>query len=146
MESTEYLKSVFKMMKQVQGVTLGDFRSHFNNSEMRLIEEISLAKADGEKLISTQLAKLLGVTRSAISQMVNKLETAGIVKRTADKIDRKIAYIELTEEAEAVYAKERKIYCETLDKVLDRIGMEKFEQLISLTEEFSDAVEEASKK
>lgn len=146
MESTEYLKSVFKMMRQIQNVSLGDFRSHFNNSEMRLIEEISLAKAEDEKLISTQLAKLLGVTRSAISQMVNKLELAGIVKRTPDKIDRKIAYIELTDEAEAIYAKERQIYCETLDKVIDRFGVEKFEQLIELAGEFSDTVVYSSRR
>ncbi|MBO5526152.1 MAG: MarR family transcriptional regulator [Clostridia bacterium] len=146
MESTEYLKNVFKMMKQVQGISLGDFRSHFNNSEMRLIEEISLAKAEDEKLISTQLAKLLGVTRSAISQMVNKLELAGIVKRTPDKVDRKIAYIELTDEAEAIYAKERQIYSETLNKVIEKIGIEKFEELTALAEEFSDVVQDVTRR
>lgn len=142
MESKEYLKSVFRMMKRIGDIDLGGFRSHFNNSEMRMIEEITLAKAEGERLISTQLAKSLGITRSAVSQMINRLEMAGVAKRVPDKIDRKIAYIELTEEAEVVYAKERKAYLATLDKIIDKMGTEKMDQMLALTEEFCRAAED----
>ena len=141
MESKEYLKSVFHMMKRVGDVNLGSFRSRFNHSEMRMIEEITLARGRGERVISTQLARALGITRSAVSQMINRLEMHGILKRSPDKIDRKIAYIELTEEAEEIYRKEREAYCATLSRVIEKMGEEKFSQCLALAEEFCDIVD-----
>lgn len=49
----------------------------FNNTEMRLIGTIILNDECGKKLISTQIADNLGITRSAVSQIVNKLEKKG---------------------------------------------------------------------
>lgn len=72
----EYLGKIFTMLKKKEGVALTKVKSHFNNSEMRLLGEVILAGYDGKRIISTQLAARLGVTRSAVSQMVNKLEAA----------------------------------------------------------------------
>lgn len=144
MVSSEYLKKVFRMSKRMESLSLGGFRSRFNNSEMRMIEEILLAGEAGERVISTQLARSLEVTRSAVSQMVNKLVNEGIVKRVPDKIDRKIAYIELTDEALEIYQKERKAYCATLDKVIGKMGKENFEKMSELIEQFCDEVSEVT--
>ncbi len=144
MVSSEYLKKVFRMSKRMESLSLGGFRSRFNNSEMRMIEEILLAGEAGERVISTQLARSLEVTRSAVSQMVNKLANEGIVQRVPDKVDRKIAYIELTDEALEIYRKERKAYCATLDKVIDRMGKENFEKMSELIEQFCDEVSEVT--
>lgn len=144
MVSSEYLKKVFRMSKRMESLSLGGFRSRFNNSEMRMIEEILLAGEAGERVISTQLARSLEVTRSAVSQMVNKLANEGIVQRVPDKVDRKIAYIELTDEALEIYRKERKAYCATLDKVIDRMGKENFEKMNELIEQFCDEVSEVT--
>lgn len=144
MVSSEYLKKVFRMSKRMESLSLGGFRSRFNNSEMRMIEEILLAGEAGERVISTQLARSLEVTRSAVSQMVNKLANEGIVQRVPDKVDRKIAYIELTDEALDIYRKERKAYCATLDKVIDRMGKENFEKMSELIEQFCDEVSEVT--
>ncbi|MGN1234965.1 MAG: MarR family transcriptional regulator [Christensenellaceae bacterium] len=141
MESTEYLKQVFKIAKRMEYLSLAGFRSQFNNSEMRLIEEVALAKEAGERIISTQLAKSLGVTRSAVSQMVNKLEYKNVVKRIPDRIDHKIAYIELTDEAAAVYESERSVYCQSLETVVEKMGKDRFEQFIELADEFCDTVD-----
>lgn len=70
----EYLGKIFTMLKKMEGVVLTKARSYFNNSEMRLLGEVILAGYKGKRIISTQLASRLGVTRSAVSQMVNKLE------------------------------------------------------------------------
>ncbi|MFQ7077253.1 MAG: MarR family transcriptional regulator [Christensenellaceae bacterium] len=50
-----------------------------------LLGEVILAGYDGKRIISTQLVARLGVTRSAVSQMVNKLEARGIVRRVPTK-------------------------------------------------------------
>ena len=94
-----YLNEIFLMIQKAEKLTVTDKKTSFNNIEMRLIGEILSSAYVGRRLISTQLATRLGVTRSAISQIVNKLEERGVVKRVSDSVDRKIAYIELTEES-----------------------------------------------
>ena len=84
---------VFSLLKKREEIIISDKKTRFSNTELRLLFEILTAKYEGKRLISTQLAKRLGVTRSAISQIVNRLEEEGVVRRVADDVDRKIAYI-----------------------------------------------------
>lgn len=144
-KNEEYLNKIFSMLKKTEDVTFTKIRSRFNNSEMRLLGEVVLAKHEGKRIISTQLAKRLGVTRSAVSQMVNKLEARGVVSRVPDEIDRKIAYIELSEAAKDYYEEEKKIYCDFVGKVVDKFGEENLNELFRLYGEFISIVNETKK-
>ena len=141
----EYLGKIFTMLKKMEGVVLTKARSYFNNSEMRLLGEVILAGYKGKRIISTQLASRLGVTRSAVSQMVNKLEARGIVKRVADDVDRKIAYIELSDTALTYYNEEKNICCDFVGEIIDRMGKDKIDQFMELSELFIDTVGELRK-
>ena len=140
-----YLGKIFTMLKKMEGVALTKARSHFNNSEMRLLGEILLADYSGKRIISTHLATRLGITRSAVSQMVNKLESQGIVKRVPDDVDRKIAYIELSDKALAYYSEEKKSCCEFVGKIAENMGEEKLDQLMQLSDLFIETVENLKK-
>ena len=107
---------------------------------MRMLEEIVAADKKGERLISTELADKVGVTRSAISQMVNRLSAKGLVKRVPDDVDRKIAYIVLDGKAKEMYLAQRKKMGEVVNKVINDFGVDKANQMIKLVEEFSDSV------
>ena len=136
----EYLGKIFTMLKKMEGVALTKVKSHFNNSEMRLLGEVILAGYGGKRIISTQLASRLGVTRSAVSQMVNKLEARGIVKRVPDEVDRKIAYIELSSAALTYYNEEKGVCCSLVGEVIDKLGVDKVDKLLALSDEFIDTV------
>ncbi len=136
-----YLTALFQMLKRREGLTVVDGRSHYNDTELRLICEVFAAKSEGRRLISTQLAKLLGITRSAVSQIVSRLEERGIVKRVADTIDKKIAYIEITEEALYSYSEDMGRVLDLVGTLIEEYGEEKFYMLCSLFEEFIDLAE-----
>lgn len=138
----KYLNSVFSMMKKRDGIMVADKKTRFNDTELRLISEVLSAKQGGNRLISTQLATKLGVTRSAISQIVNRLEEAGALKRVPDAIDRKIAYIEVTEETMESYRADIKTCGDFIGRVVEKFGEEKFQQMKNLLEEFMDKMEE----
>ena len=93
MTGETYLGKIQNMTRTMQNVVFVRGKKSFNNSEMRMLEEIVAADKKGERLISTELADKVGVTRSAISQMVNRLSAKGLVKRVPDDVDKKIAYI-----------------------------------------------------
>ena len=141
----KYLNDIFTMMKHMDNLTVADKKTRFNSTEMRMIGEIMASRYVGKRLISTQLAQLLGITRSAVSQIVNRLEAQNILKRVADDVDRKIAYVEITEEALATYGDDLKICMDFMGRVVTKFGVEKFNNMCTAFEEFCAmaAVEQA---
>ena len=87
-KNEKFLYEVFNLLKKRDELSLSAKETHFSDTELRMIAEILSAKVNGKRLISTQLAKLLGITRSAISQIVNRLEEEGVVRRVPDAVDR----------------------------------------------------------
>ena len=137
----KYLNDIFTIMKHMDNLTIADKRTRFNSTEMRMIGEIMASRYVGKRLISTQLAQLLGITRSAVSQIVNRLEAQNIVKRVADEVDRKIAYIEITEEALETYGDDLKICMDFVGCVVEKFGVEKFNNMCAAFEEFCAVAE-----
>jgi DNA-binding MarR family transcriptional regulator len=140
-KNEKYLSMAFTMLKMREGLSLCDKETHFNNTELRLIGEVISAKYEGKRLISTQIAKTLGVTRSAISQIVNRLEAENVVKRVADDVDRKIAYIEVTDSTMETYKADMKTCLDFLGRVVDKFGEENFEKLYELFNTFLQLLE-----
>ena len=140
MTGETYLGRIQNMTRTMQNVVFVRGKKSFNNSEMRMLEEIVAADKKGERLISTELADKVGVTRSAISQMVNRLSAKGLVKRVPDDVDKKIAYIVLDGKAKEMYLAQRKKMGEVVNKVINDFGVDKANQMIKLVEEFSDSV------
>lgn len=139
----QYLNAVFSLMKKRDGIILSDKNARFSDTELRFISAVLWAKQRGERIISIQLAKRLGVTRAAISQIVQRLEAEGVVKRLPDEVDRKIAYIEITDETIESYKKDIQACSELIGGVIEKFGEEKFLQMKGLLEEFLEIMEEA---
>lgn len=140
MTGEAYLGKIQAMTRKLQNVVFVKGKKSFNNSELRMLEEIVAADKKGERLISTQLADKVGVTRSAISQIVNRLSEKGLVQRVPDDVDRKIAYIELTGNAKELYNAQRKRMGEVVAKVVADFGADKANQMLKLVDEFCDSV------
>lgn len=141
-----YLNMLFSIFQKKEQITVSSEKTYFNNTEIRLIGEVLSAGYEGKRLISTRLADILGVTRSAISQIVNKLEKQGIVRRVPDDVDRKIAYIEVTEEALEKYGSDLHLCIEFIGDVVEKFGEEKFETMYALINDFSDLVQKEKEK
>jgi DNA-binding MarR family transcriptional regulator len=142
-ENREYLRSIFGMFRDVQVVINAQQHPKYNNTEIRMMNEIVYATGDGERLISTQLADRLGITSSAVSQIVGKLEKDGALRRVPDDVDKKIAYVELTDEMAAKYKAIVDHYTAFVGKVIAYMGVHKMDKLIALVDEFRTSVENA---
>ena len=141
----KYLHQLFYLLQKRENAAVARKKDAFNNTELRLLGTILSAKERGERLISTRLADVLGITRSAISQIVNRLEARGVVKRVADDVDKKIAYIEASEDIENRYQQAMKAYTAFTGKVIKKYGAEKFQTLCEMADEFLALFEEEKK-
>lgn len=142
-ENKEYLHKIFGMFRTVEFAINAQHHEKYNNTEIRLMNEIVYATSSGERLISTQLASRLGVTRSAISQIVAKLEKEGVLQRVDDDVDKKIAYVELTDKSMNTYKGIVEKYSAFVGRVIAYMGTGKMEKFLLLSDEFYSAVASA---
>ena len=119
------MQEVYKLVKKLAAVKIFDHGFMFNNTEIQMMKEIVRVKEEGGRIISSRLAKELGITRSAVSQMVNKLEKQNIVMRVPDERDKKIAYIELSSDANVVYEDIKGRISAVMSEILAKLGEEK---------------------
>lgn len=138
MEASAFLREIYRINKRLEEIKIFDEKLTLNNTEMQMLREIIVAKESGKRLISSRLAKTLGITRSAVSQMVNKLELKEIVCRVPDTKDRKIAYIELSEKAMDIYNQMKERVNLFLQKIMERLGEGKIGNFLTSANEFLD--------
>lgn len=141
MESGKYLNKLILMIKFMEGLNILPGSVNLTQTEFRLIREIVMEREAGNKIISSELARRLNITRSAVSQLVGKLEKRGIIKRTASLTDHKIFYVELTESSLAVFRKQCDEANELLNRVVEEFGKDKTDKIIELYEEFAKVFE-----
>ena len=72
------------------------FVKGFPKGELLLLQIIDDAQRSGERITVSEISQKLGVTKSAVSQMMKNIEEA-YINRTTDEKDRRKVYITLTE-------------------------------------------------
>lgn len=139
MDANRLMQEIYSISKQLEGAREVYHSLPFNNTEMLMMREIVVAQGEGRRLISSRLAEKLDITRSAVSQIVNKLEAKKVVRRVPDAKDRKIAYIELTEEAYGAYTDIKRRINAVLENLIARFGEVRLAKFLTEAHEFIGA-------
>lgn len=140
MEINEYLVKFIQIVKEMESLDFFMVGAKLSKTEFRLLREIIMEGEKGQKIISSELARRLGVTRSAVSQIVSKMEERGILQRVDSPTDKKIAYIQLSERAYAVFEEQCKQANSIMEQVVQRLGEEKTNGLIRTYDEFASTL------
>ena len=150
MEINEYLIKSFELMRSMENIDFFDGVTNLSRTEFHLLREVILEAEKGKNIISSELARRLGITRSAVSQIVTKMEQRGIVKRVASPTDRKIAYICLSESTMAVFKEQCRHANETMQRIVDVYGEDKirtfFEEYDALRKVVDQVMKEREKE
>lgn len=110
--------------------------SRLNRTETMLLNVVRFKTAAGEKVISTQIADYLNVTRSAVSQTVNKLEQEGYIRRESSDSDRKIFYVCLSERERLKLEEELEKDRAFFEQVATKMGKNEMNELRTLGNKF----------
>ncbi len=78
------------------------------------------------------LADSLGVGRSAVTPLVDRLEAAGVVRRRRSDADRRVWHVELTESGQATFRAERVAYEHVAAAMLSPLSEADRETLLGL--------------
>ncbi len=138
-EINEYLLKLFHLVKELGDIDFFLGEAKLSKTEFRILWEVANEQRDGHDIISSELARRVGITRSAVSQIVAKLEKNGIVKRASAPFDRKIAYVRLTDEAAETFERQARKANDFAERVLAEFGKERLDALLAESKAFSDA-------
>lgn len=102
---------------------------------------MDLVKKESRLSIS-QLAELMNVTSSAVSQIVSKLESEKYLLRTINPNNRREIIVQLDERGHHYYSKEEEINKEIVNRFYSRLKMEEVIQLRDILVKLNHVVEE----
>ena len=139
MEINKYLVKLIEVAKGLEKLDFFMGKATLSKTEFRLLQEVVIEQEKGNDIISSELARRLGVTRSAVSQIVTKLEEKNIVKRTAAEFDRKIAYIRLSDYAYSMFVKQCEQANAAMEELGKQFGMERLDKFIDEYDELCKA-------
>jgi DNA-binding MarR family transcriptional regulator len=88
----------------------------------------------------TDVARNLGVDQSTASRQIRPLEDAGLLHRTADTSDRRVAWLEVTDRGQAVLDRVHGLRRDDLALVLSDWSNEDRAHLARLLERFKDSM------
>ncbi len=137
MEINKYFMRMLQLVKTLDGSNFFMDKAKLSQTEFRLVLEVILEREKGRDIISSELARRLGITRSAVSQIVTKLEEKDIVKRVASPTDRKIAYVQLSDSALSVFNEQLNHLNQVMDNVLQEYGEKRLQSLLQEYDEFA---------
>lgn len=78
------------------------------------------------------LASLMGVTAGNVTQIINALETRGLIERSVDPNDRRKVMISLTAEGRAAVVKAGGAYRDAYSGLLSELGPDRTDEFIAL--------------
>ena len=102
---------------------------------------VAAAAAAESPLSQTELAQVLGVEGATMVAMVDRLVTAGMVRREPSLTDRRVKLVVVTRQGQELYARVkieadavRKVLLKDIDRAQMKVAIEVLEQLQALLE------------
>lgn len=121
---------------------------YFHPGEMMMMKTI-LANCEENKfdenyygMKTSELTKVLCITKPATSKMLNTLEEKGYIERTSNKSDRRVVYVKITEEGHKFLKDQNKEFEKFTCKVVEKMGEEDTDNLIHLLDKLYHVIEE----
>lgn len=144
-EMTRYVYSlVNRLSKFSRRQFAGD--EMFSDPAMMGIIFYPVENGGSRRIRMTDISRQLMVSKPAATQIVNRLVENGLAERIRDEIDRRVVYIQATEKGLALFEARLSERLELLQQAIDRVGMEKMQQLGALLDEFVDALVSVSEE
>ncbi len=116
--------------------------SNISCSELSVMNALIDAENEDKKMNITELSHSLKITKSAISQLVTRLEKKGYIKRKINLFDKKVNYLIVTEEGKKECSSNQEILNKIAELVNLKMGNEDSVELSRLIEKLSGIIKE----
>lgn len=113
-----------------------DCYDEFTKRDSCILTIILVHSRQDNKITTSKISDLLGITKPAISQALKKLEQGGYIKRKVNNDDRRVVYVYLTKKGEQRLKQKDEHFKTHIDKALSKMKDEEVELFIKYAEKF----------
>jgi len=132
---SEATLSLYSMVNRIAKLCSKDVSCDGDKSGIMPVFALMFKKA-GNRVRMTDISKYLMITKPAATQAVNKLVENGLVERVSDAHDRRVVYIQPTENGRNVFEQEIEMRMAFVDRVVERMGETDANMLVALLDRF----------
>jgi DNA-binding MarR family transcriptional regulator len=115
-DASETWRSIITAFTRVNGVLAAEMDSETGVSLDWYGILLMLTQADGEAMRPSDLAASIGLSRSATTRLVDRLERNGLVKRETCPDDRRGSFVSLTAKGEDLFKKAGRVHLRGIDQ------------------------------
>ena len=138
----ENIKRLTNRSKWTDSIPQGEFLMMFVINVMMKKERTGSDVPEYPGVMVSKLSELLQISRPTASQAVSSLEEKGYVERSMSATDRRVIYIGLTKQGQAVFDQRMTRYSCILNEIVAKVGREEVDQLITTCERLRNVVDE----
>lgn len=113
-----------------------DCYDEFTKRDTCILTMILVHTRQGNKITTSNISDLLGITKPAISQALKKLEQGGYIKRKINNDDRRVVYVYLTKKGEQRLREKDELFQSHIDDALSKMEDEEVNLLIKYADKF----------
>ena len=137
---------VFKLIERLKtSLKYAPVRFGFNLPVLLLLNGLAEASEEGRRICMSDISEALCITKSAVSQMIDRLSEQGLVERTPCPQNKKIIYIEPTDLAKQNFVSVKQKMSDFFQAISIEMG-DDLDELIRLTDKFVNALENVMDK
>ena len=138
-EATRY---VFSLINRLSKFSRKQFSGDDFCADPAMLGMIFCPDANGNprRVRMTDISKRLMISKPAATQAINRLVENGLAERIRDEADRRVVYIQATQDGLRLLQEKLNQRLDVIQQAIDRIGLQKAQQLGSLLDEFVDAL------
>lgn len=116
-------------------------------SDVMLMGALQHHNEHGERRMTVSaLARMMHQSMPGISQKVSFLEQQGYIARVVDETDRRVAFLELTEEGRRAAQDAQRQFLGRIETALDSMGGQNADQLLDRLTDLGNALEQMGKE
>ncbi|MHB1462245.1 MAG: MarR family winged helix-turn-helix transcriptional regulator [Armatimonadota bacterium] len=133
-QAGELMAMIGRLMRNLFSLETGDLANELSVAHIRACNTLY----DAPKPI-TEIARELGITTSAATQLADRLQRSGLVERVVSLQDRRVKLLHLTESGKQLIGGRRTRRVNRMALALDRLSEEQREAVLAAMRVLSDA-------
>lgn len=139
---SEITRYVYSLMNRLSRVGRKQFSNEDTCADPAMMAMIFCPGEDGcaRKIRMTDISRQLMISKPAATQAIGRLVELELVERIRDEADRRVVYIQTTKKGLELFESKLNERLSILEQAIDRVGLEKVQQLGALLDEFVDAL------
>ncbi len=130
---------IFKIKSSIHR---GFEKSPISIREFLVLKMIRDAEENSDNITSSEISRFFCISRSAVSQFIASLEKREYIERKTVESDKRKTYLIATPKAKAVLDDYKSRFIEILNELSKQMGGERFTQLLALSAEAADLLED----